>query len=1055
MLDLRRIFRQSTSAKHETSKHRTRIRPQSRCRILNGELLESRRVLAQYVVTTADDIVAEDGQLSLREAVLAANANAAVNADTLAGDAGPGITDTISFAEGLSVITLDSVLEINDAVAISLGNASTIEISGDQSTQLFAIAMGDDPQIGTVVSIDGLTLTSGVAESGGAISVAEGQSLTLNNVVVSDSVAKGDSATQGGGAIFSSGTLTITNSTFSNNVANGASGSGGAIFNLGGTLDISDSTLFANIANRAGGGIEATAGSSTTIVNVDMTENVAGPIGTAAPGNGGGFHITGNGNATIVGGTASGNLAALEGGGLWNGSGTMTVTGTTISNNIASGNGADDGGGGLFNNGGTLEVINATITNNIANGTLGSGGGILNFGGSLTVTNSDIVSNRSNRAGGGIEVTDGSFTTLESIRLNQNITGPTGTAAPGNGGGLHTTNNGVVEIVDSTIAQNTAANEGGGLWNSATGTMTISSSTVSQNSTSGIGGGVFNDGTAGDIAIVNSTIANNVAASDGGGIATEGGNVSLTSVTIAFNSAAAGSGLAVFNGTLNTINSIIAENESLNDGDILGELTSDGNNLIGDSSGATIFNLQQSDITNVDAGLLELADNGGPTETIALSMTSPAISMGVLAGLLVDQRGVVRPQGDGVDIGAFESGLNAPVDPPSLSIVATNAARLEGDIGLTQFTFTVFRQGNLNAATTLSFSVQGTGDQAVDANDFGGTFPSDTVTFLPGQSEQTIVINVSGDETVEPDEQFRVTIFDSSGDAVIETGQAVGNIRNDDPLLIDTRIFVPSIVVRPHLIPGDNIPTAIIFQALIDTTVSVTPVGVSLLGQSIRILNGELTPIDQFSNGVVTADLAAGDLYSIIFEPQSQNRIFSIRSSAGTEALSNSPTTNIMMPTDTNIDGITTPLDALVVLNSLVRRGEGEQSPTEIGSFLDVNRDSEVTPLDALLVLNHLRRQGMGMNAIAPSGELVAESVEETDRNDSVLQDIDSALIEDLGQPSSQLTGGGSDEDGFLDFTNAIDLIPTLVDDAMQNFNDEEPDLQSDAFDPLSLLSTR
>ena len=93
---------------------------------------------------------------------------------------------------------------------------------------------------------------------------------------------------------------------------------------------------------------------------------MTGPDGTASPGNGGGLHITGAGDATITGGTANGNIAANEGGGLWNGTGTLTVDGTTISGNTASGAAADNGGGGIYNVGGTLLITDATISDNLA-----------------------------------------------------------------------------------------------------------------------------------------------------------------------------------------------------------------------------------------------------------------------------------------------------------------------------------------------------------------------------------------------------------------------------------------------------------------------------------------------------------------------------------------------------------------------------------------------------------------------------------------------------------------------------------------------------------------
>ena len=134
-------------------------------------------------------------------------------------------------------------------------------------------------------------------------------------------------------------------------------------------MEITGTTISGNRANRAGGGIEATADSSTTLLNVALNQNNVGVSpATAAPGNGGGLHITGNGSAEITGGTVNGNVAASEGGGLWNGSGTMTVDGTVIDGNAASGDDADNGGGGIFNVGGTLVVSDATIQNNVADG---------------------------------------------------------------------------------------------------------------------------------------------------------------------------------------------------------------------------------------------------------------------------------------------------------------------------------------------------------------------------------------------------------------------------------------------------------------------------------------------------------------------------------------------------------------------------------------------------------------------------------------------------------------------------------------------------------------
>ena len=66
--------------------------------------------------------------------------------------------------------------------------------------------------------------------------------------------------------------------------------------------------------------------------------------------------------------------------------------------------------------------------------------------------------------------------------------------------------------------------------------------------------------------------------------------------------------------------------------------------------------------TAADAKLGTLADNGGPTQTVALLPGSPAIDAGNTT-LATDQRGVTRPQGSAADIGAFELFQNnAPTD---------------------------------------------------------------------------------------------------------------------------------------------------------------------------------------------------------------------------------------------------------------------------------------------------------------------------------------------------------------------------------------------------------
>ncbi|MBK9417013.1 MAG: T9SS type A sorting domain-containing protein [Flavobacteriales bacterium] len=305
----------------------------------------------------------------------------------------------------------------------------------------------------------------------------------------------------------------------------------------------------------------------------------------SAPGNGGGVHITGPGNMTITGCTVTGNMAALEGGGLWNGTGTMTVNSSTIGGNTAAGALATRRAGGIFNNAkGTLIVENGTmITNNLATGAAGSGGGILcDSTATLTVSNSTIDGNSAPRAGGGIEffAKAGQLQTasLMNVTISDNTTG----SAPGNGGGVHITGPGNMTVTGCTVMGNTAAAEGGGLWNGS-GTMTIDDCDVSGNVANGSvnpvgapggaldlqgGGGIFNN--LGTVNIVNISGATNITGNtaggapfgSGGGILSAGGSFSITGANISMNETArAGGGIENAASSMTVTSSVINGND--------------------------------------------------------------------------------------------------------------------------------------------------------------------------------------------------------------------------------------------------------------------------------------------------------------------------------------------------------------------------------------------------------------------------------------------------------------------------------------------------------------
>lgn len=387
-----------------------------------------------------------------------------------------------------------------------------------------------------------------------------------------------------------------------------------------------------------------------------------------------------NGSSSSLGGAILCNSAEL------------VLSNTVITNSTASGAAATEGGGGIANVGGNITIIDSEISNNTASGMSGSGGGILNLSdGTLTVTNSTITGNTAMRAGGGIEDNSGESTvvTLVDVTLSDNTTG----SAPGNGGGVHITGPGDMDITGGMVTGNTAAAEGGGLWNGA-GLMTVTNVMIDGNTAMGNsgdqgGGGVFNAG--GTIEVMTSTISNNMSTnmSNGGGLHNDAsGMVTLTLSTISGNSTSSNGGGIANNGTLIIEASTIANNAAMmmgggcvqleagNSADFsssivaansadgtgqdvagMGMMTSSGYNLIGEDD-TDVFTGLMTDIVG-GAGmpfvpnLAPLADNGGMTPTHALICPSPAIDAGAPDNNMPDQTGAMV-FGMQRDIGAFE-----------------------------------------------------------------------------------------------------------------------------------------------------------------------------------------------------------------------------------------------------------------------------------------------------------------------------------------------------------------------------------------------------------------
>jgi hypothetical protein len=219
----------------------------------------------------------------------------------------------------------------------------------------------------------------------------------------------------------------------------------------------------------------------------------------------------------------------------------------------------------------------------------------------------------------------------------------TGNTALGAGGGI--ANSGALTVLDSTVVGNRVLGIGGGGISATGTTLTIERSTITNNTAeTGTGGGVWHNIAAADPAtIADSTISGNSAAMTGGGIQLDT-VARLSNNILANNTAPSRPDVGVTNGAPSVEASF---------------------NLVEQPADAPI-NFGGSNLTGIDPKLGPLADNGGPTPTLALLKGSPALDKGLSTGK-GDQRGATRPYdlkktpkaagGNSADIGAYERAL--------------------------------------------------------------------------------------------------------------------------------------------------------------------------------------------------------------------------------------------------------------------------------------------------------------------------------------------------------------------------------------------------------------
>lgn len=268
------------------------------------------------MVTATSDDTTVNGNCTLREAIIAANEDRAVDACT----AGSGV-DTLSLPAGTYTLSMAGTSE-NAAATGDLDVTEDLTIQGAG-------------RLNTTINAAGIDRILDVMGSG--------VSLTVSDVRLT-----GGSAVTGGGIYVTFGSLHIVNSRIHGNTGTG-------VYATGSTVTIANS----RIDNNAESGILTTLGGSVLVTDSDVSNN------TRSGNNGGAGIATISGPVTLVNTTVSGNVAGGAGGGLFTNGGSFKLYNVTVSANTADSDGDNVGdGGGIYSS--TPNAV--TLRNSIISG---------------------------------------------------------------------------------------------------------------------------------------------------------------------------------------------------------------------------------------------------------------------------------------------------------------------------------------------------------------------------------------------------------------------------------------------------------------------------------------------------------------------------------------------------------------------------------------------------------------------------------------------------------------------------------------------------------------
>lgn len=491
-----------------------------------------------------------DGEVSLREAIIATNRNAPYG-DAPAGDV---VDDRIEFADSLlgQTITLNgSALPIAEQLTIFAGGDG-VTVDANQESRVFSIASDQD------VILRNLTVIHGLDSEGSGIHMTGGGTLRLFESTIANNGRQSLSPElsafgRGAGVYLDGGTLVSNGSDFLGN----HSDEGGAIYSNGDAIRIYGGSFTDNLGQRGGGAITVATGDLLVFESefVSNSARVIYSFGSGNGGNGGAINVVqrdnpDDGSFTFIVNSTFEKNSSGNGGAISNGANNSLVShGSIFTSNRAFQQGSryapDRGNGGAIQNLGSLRLVDASFTGNNS----GYGGAVYSLNETL-FNRVDLKENSASHSGGGVSVGGNARFYDTTFGGDHEDDGNSSNAYVidftfGRGGALAVLGSendpGRVLVVGGQFKNNNAGVEGGAIYVSefanlqiVGGTQIIGNRVYDSFRSFSIGGGVSNYGTT---LLADAEIKNNFSDGYAGGIYNGGGDLTMINSVISANHA--------------------------------------------------------------------------------------------------------------------------------------------------------------------------------------------------------------------------------------------------------------------------------------------------------------------------------------------------------------------------------------------------------------------------------------------------------------------------------------------------------------------------------------